>query len=39
MEEPDPNGFYAGDYINVYSLPALLMGVALAYVYLQEGAP
>ncbi len=35
--EASPHNAVAGDYQNVYGIPALVIGVALTYVYLAEG--
>jgi hypothetical protein len=39
IERPEvsPHNATAGEYQNVYGLPALMIGMALAYVYLTEG--
>lgn len=37
IDESDSHPFNAGDYHNIYSVPALTIGMALAYVYLMEG--
>ena len=36
--EASPHNAVAGDYQNVYGMPALMIGLALAYVYLTDGA-
>lgn len=37
IEENSAHAFSGGDYVNIYSIPALTIGMALAYVYLAEG--
>jgi hypothetical protein len=37
QRDEHPDQFTSGDYVNIYSIPALAIGLALAYVYLKEG--